>query len=324
MRRLLKRSVRSVVRLIVLGVGGAVGAVAIGLCVVLAAPQIRSMANGVTFKPPKIPKVAALDERSVVYDGNGVELAVLRSEQNRKLVPLAQVPKDVIRAILDVEDADFYRHKGVNIRGTGRALLTNVQDGGVSQGGSTITQQVVKLTFLNRARDLNRKIREARLAWQLEKEWKKDKILEFYLNSVYFGGGAYGVEAASERYFNKPVASIDVSEAAFLAGMIRNPIGYDPIRFRDRSRKRRTVVLQRLVVTGLISATDADRYNLLPLPKPADRLAKPNTYFVEEVKRQLLDDPRLGATQTQRYNSVFNGGLRIYTTFDPRAQQLAG
>jgi membrane peptidoglycan carboxypeptidase len=161
------------------------------------------------------------------------------------------------------------------------------------------------------------------LALELEKKLTKDQILERYLNEVYFGQGAYGVQAASERYFQHPVDSLNVAEAAFLAGMIRNPVGYDPTRFRERSRARRSVVLDRMVAVGQITRDDAAQLKRSAMPRPADRLAKPDTYFIEAVKQELLNDVRLGRTAKDRYEAVFNGGLRILTTFDPVAQQAA-
>ncbi len=211
-----------------------------------------------------------LSERSVVYDRFGRILAVFRAVENRKAVSIDAVPKLVIDAIVAVEDADFFEHRGVNLRRTIGALSANVEAGGVEQGGSTITQQLVKQGLLTSEQNLTRKIAEARLAWELEKRWTKQQILERYLNSVYFGQGAYGVEAAANHYFGVPIGKVDVAQAAFLAGMIRNPVGYDPTRFRERSRTRRAVVLRRMVSTGVLTPADADRWALAPMPRPKE------------------------------------------------------
>jgi penicillin-binding protein 1A len=205
-------------------------------------------------------------------------------------------------------------------------MLENLGSGEVEQGGSTITQQLVKIDLLTQVQNLDRKVREARFAIQLERELTKDEILERYLNSVYFGGGAYGVEAAANYYFGKPVARVTVPEAAFIAGMIRNPTGYDPVRFRERSRTRRAVVLSRMVTVGKLTSAEAAEHNKAPMPFPIDRTAEPeerSSYFVEQVKQELLDDARLGDTPGERYQAVFNGGLRIFTTFDPGLQAAA-
>ena len=306
--------------LVTLLVGGTIGAMAIAACLVLLSSQLPFVKAAVSFDVEKVGALDPLNERSIVFDRYGRTIAVLRSEQNRSPVGLARVPKHVIEAVLDVEDADFYVHKGVNLRSTIRAVAANVEAGGVAQGGSTITQQLVKLTLLTPKQDINRKVTEARLALQIEKEYSKAQILERYLNSVYLGEGAYGLEAAAERYFNTGVDRLDIAQGAFLAGMIRNPTGYDPIRFRERSRQRRSTVLDRMVVRKHLSQPEADKLKLSPMPRPVDRLARPDTYFIEKVKQTLLDDQRLGETSKDRYNAVFNGGLRIYTTFDPVLQ----
>jgi 1A family penicillin-binding protein len=300
------------------------GAVAMALCLALVANGLSRVGRSASFSPPGSFDFAVLSERSVVYDRYGRVLGVFRAAENRKAVPLSAVPKVVIDAIVSVEDADFFNHRGVNLRRTIGALSANVEAGGVEQGGSTITQQLVKQGLLTSDQNLTRKISEARLAWELEKRWTKQEILERYLNTVYFGQGAYGVEAAANHYFGVPIAKLDVAQAAFLAGMIRNPVGYDPTRFRERSRNRRAVVLRRMVTTGVLTRADADRWALAPMPRPKEvDEPLPESYFLEEVKQRLLDDPRLGPTQKDRYNAVFSGGLRIYTTFDPGLQAKA-
>ena len=314
---------RGIARLFVLGTGGALGAGALALAFVLIGSQFSVVAQGVRYVGPDVDELRPLDQRSLVLDRNNAVIAVLHAEQNRSAVPLTRVPKSLVNAILAVEDSSFYQHKGVNLFRTIGAIGANVDAGGVAQGGSTITQQLVKLSLLTSKQEISRKVREVTLALQLEKKLTKDQILERYLNQVYFGQGAYGVQAASERYFQLPVERLGVGESAFLAGMIRNPVGYDPSRFRDRSRLRRSVVLDRMIIVGQITADDAAQLKRSPMPRPSDRLAKPDTYFIETVKQQLLNDRRLGETAKERYEAVFNGGLRIKTTFDPIAQRAA-
>ena len=315
--------VRWFARLLTVAVGGGLAVVPITAIMVLIASQVPAASKAASFGVPTVGALEPLDVRSVVLDRNGNRIATLRSEQNRSPVTIDKVPKALINAVLDVEDADFYRHKGFNLRSTIRALFANVEAGGVAQGGSTITQQLVKISLLSSAQKLDRKVREARLAIQIERKYTKDQILERYLNAVYFGQGAYGVQAAAEQYFAKPVERLNVAEAAFLAGMIRNPLGYDPTRNLPRSRARRATVLSRMVVEGHLTAAQAKALALAPMPRPADRLTKPETYFIEEVKQRLLGDTRLGDTTRDRYNAVFNGGLTIKTTFDPTAQAQA-
>ena len=318
-----RRLVRWFARLLTVAVGGALAVVPITAIMVLIAAQVPAASKAASFGVPTVGALEPLDVRSIVLDRNGNRIATLRSEQNRSPVTIDKVPKTLINAVIDVEDAEFYRHKGFNLRSTIRALFANVEAGGVAQGGSTITQQLVKISLLSSAQKLDRKVREARLAIQIEREFTKDQILERYLNAVYFGQGAYGVQAAAEQYFAKPVGRLDVAESAFLAGMIRNPLGYDPTRDLPRSRARRATVLSRMVVEGHVTVAQAKVLATAPMPRPADRLTKPETYFIEEVKQRLLDDTRLGDTTRDRYNAVFNGGLTIKTTFDPTAQAHA-
>lgn len=268
-----------------------------------------------------------LSQRSLVLDRDGEVLAILRAEENRSPVPLEKVPEHVVNAILDVEDASFYSHGGVNLRSATRALFTNVQSGAIRQGGSTITQQLVKNTLLTPEKDLERKVKEAVLAVRLEDQLSKDEILERYLNTVYFGAGAYGLQAAAETYYGTDVDKLTPGQAAFLAGVIRNPVGYDPTLGKENAelaRARRDYALDRMVQRGHLSKDQAERFKLEPVPdKRVPTPLAPDDYFVEEVKQELLDDPRLGETATERQNAVFKGGLRIYTSMDRRMQDAA-
>ncbi|MEL7209508.1 MAG: biosynthetic peptidoglycan transglycosylase, partial [Actinomycetota bacterium] len=192
-----------------------------------------------------------LAERSSMFAADGSFLTLLTEEENREPISLDEVPQEVIDAILAVEDADFYEHDGVNLRATFRALVENVNAGGIAQGGSTITQQLVKNAILTPEQNLNRKTTEAFYALRLERQMTKDEILERYLNTVYFGAGAYGVQAAAETYWGYDSASeLGWAEAALLAGLIRNPRDFDPTRFPDTARARRSTILDRLVATG--------------------------------------------------------------------------
>jgi penicillin-binding protein 1A len=298
------------------------GALLVATGFALVAPTKALLGSGAAGELPI--SLDALDERSYVYAADGSLLATLHVEQNRAPVKLEAVPQHVIDAILAVEDAEFYAHGGLNLRATMRALRTNVESGGVQQGGSTITQQLVKQTLVGSKRNLDRKTREAVLAVRLEDQMTKDEILERYLNTVYFGNGAYGVQAAAETYFGVDVDKIDTGQAALLAGLISSPEEANPFRFPKNALERRRLALRRLVETGHITTDEAAFYQGVPLPGTAFTVTPPpNDYFVEEVKQSLLKDKRLGETQAERYNAVFRGGLRIKTTFDPNAQQLA-
>jgi penicillin-binding protein 1A len=321
--RLLSKLGIKLLRVLTLFVGLGLSAAVISGTLVGVGIGASKLRNATSFAPGKIDNVRPLDVRSEVFDRYGNVIATWRGEQNRVPVALKDVPDHLVQAVLDVEDSQFYRHLGINVRALARATAANVEAGGVAQGGSTITQQLVKLSYLTSKQDVNRKVREALISYRFEKKYSKEQILEIYLNTVYLGQGSYGVQAASERYFAKPVSQLNKGESAFLAGMIRNPTGYDPIKFRDRSRRRRSIVLERMRSLGHITDKELEEFKLAPMPRPADRLIKPETYFLEAVKQELLDDPRLGETAKERYQAVFSGGLKILTTFDPLAQQLA-
>ncbi len=268
-----------------------------------------------------------LAERSAMYAKDGSLLTVLAEEQNREPITLDQVPQPVIDAILAIEDADFYDHDGINPRATFRALVENINAGGIAQGGSTITQQLVKNSLLTPDQNLNRKTTEAFYALRLERQMTKDEILERYLNTVYFGSTAYGVQAAAETYWGYSNASeLGWPEAAMLAGIIRNPSGFDPTLFPESARARRKVVLDRLVATGHITKDEAATYELAPLPAERQKpfSTAPTDYFVQEALELVLNDPSiLGGDKELRRNAVYRGGLKIYTTFDPVAQAAA-
>ena len=269
-----------------------------------------------------------LAERSLMFDSAGNLQGTMTNRddpQNRSQVPLSKVPDTVKLSVLAAEDADFYEHNGVNVRSILRAVDANIESGGVAQGGSTITQQVVKNTLVGDEQDLSRKLREAFLAVELEKQMDKDEILEYYLNGVYLGGGAYGVQAASEYYFQKSVETLNWAEGALLAALIRSPSYYDPFRNPDVAERRRSIVFGRLVAEGELTEEEVAFSETVPLPTTPNRPKPVYDYFQEEVKQALLTDPGygLGATEAARNRAVFEGGIRVYTTFDPSLQLQA-
>ena len=312
------------------------GIVLVAIAAVAAATALVVVPQAVTIVTANEGTAADLElndlaERSSMYAVDGSFLTLLtgngKEEQNREPITLDEVPQPVIDAILTIEDADFYEHDGVNLRATFRALVENVNAGGIAQGGSTITQQLVKIGLLNSEQNLNRKTTEAFYALRLEKQMTKDEILERYLNTVYFGSGAYGVQAAAETYWGYDSASqLGWPEAAMLAGIIRNPTGFDPTRFPDSARNRRSTVLDRLVTTGHITREQADEYEfaVLPAERQTPFSRAPTDYFVQEALQLVLNDESiLGGDEELRRNAVYRGGLKIYTTFDPKAQDAA-
>jgi penicillin-binding protein 1A len=313
-------TVRILFRFSLIVVLAGLGLAAVGVALMPAARELQkagSSEEGVIDLGP-------LDQRSYVYAADGSLLATLRADVDRQPVPLSAIPAHMIDAVLAVEDAKFYAHDGVNLRATLRALVANVDSTGSLQGGSTITQQLVKNELVGSEQTIDRKAREAVLARRLEQEMTKDQILERYLNTVYFGNGAYGVQAAGETYFGISAGELDIGQSAFLAGMIANPSAFDPIRRPEASRARRDLALRRLQAYGRLSADEVAFLKGADLPTAINRVQpQPDSYFVEEVKQQLLDDERLGATPEERYYSVFRGGLQIHTTLDTRAQDMA-
>src|SRR5687768_1179970 len=297
----------------------------LALGVILLAPEVRAVIQaGRAGEGESLIELEELSQRSLVLDREGNVMAVFHREENRSPVELERVPQHVVDAILDVEDEHFWEHGGVNLRATLRALVTNVQSGEVRQGGSTVTQQLVKNALLTPEKSVDRKVKEAVLAVRLEDRLSKREILERYLNTVYFGNGAYGVQAAAERYWGKDVEDLSAADAALLAGIIRNPVGYDPIRYPKLARARRDMALDRMATNGHLPPGRLADLRDMPLPtKLVNPEPPPNDYFVEEVKQRLLDDKRLGETAQERYNAVFKGGLRIHTTFDPDMQKAA-
>ena len=313
---------RTVVRYFLTVVLSGVG-LALGL--ILLAPQVRAVATAGKGGKPDPTQLGEQAYRSEVRDREGKVMAVIHEEENRSPVTLNKVPAVLISAVLDTEDDRFWLHGGVDLRSTVRALATDVSGGGLAQGGSTITQQLVKNSLLTPEKTFGRKFKEAVLAVRKENEESKRHILEDYLNTVYFGNHAYGVQAASETYFDKDVAQLDVTEAAFLAGMVQNPIGYDPIRYPAESRARRAVVVDNMVKGGDLTRSKADEIKDAPLPTTLSTPAQlPKDYFVDDVKQLLENDSRfLGGSAQERQNAVNKGGLHIYTTLDPRMQAAA-
>ncbi len=306
------------------------GGVGLAATLAFAVPATRSLTFGTTSSGALNPVLQTLDQRSVILDRNGNVMATLYATEDRAPVTLKDVAPGVIDAVLSIEDRTFYSHRGVDPKSILRALLADVHAGRVSQGGSTITQQLVKNTLIdNPKRDLQRKIREAVLAMRLEEIYSKDQILEKYLNTVYFGRDAYGIRAASERYFNEEPDKLTIPQAALLAGMISAPGGYDPLDHPAAAKQRRHEVFVAMHATGVITAAAVKRYDDYPLPTRKGGAPftvatyKPTSYFVAEVVQALLADPRMGADVQSRRNLIYHGGLRITTTYDPTLQQYA-
>jgi penicillin-binding protein 1A len=269
---------------------------------------------------------AAQAETTKVFAADGSLITTLHAEQDREEVPLAEMAGVLKKAVVAIEDSRFFAHKGVDLRALARAMRRNAEAGEVKEGGSTITQQYVKNVLLDSQKTVSRKVREAVLAVQLERTHTKEAILEGYLNRIYFGNGAYGVQAAASLYFNKPASAVSLAEGALLAGLIQAPESYDPFTVPDAALARRQVVLGRMRVLGSAPEADIAAAEAAPLGVVAKKASSdryPAGYFVERVKRFVLDDERFGATPADRRRLLFEEGLRIRTTVDLRVQQAA-
>src|SRR6266516_54588 len=246
-------------------------------------------------------------------------LAVLRGSQSRIIVASDQIDPRMKQAIVAVEDKRFYEHRGVDLHGIVRAVWQDVRNEKVVEGGSTITQQFVKNTYLHGQRSIGRKLKEAALAWQLEQRWSKDKILTAYLNTIYFGNGAYGVQQAALTYFHHGAKDLGLAEAALLAGIPSDPAQYDPVANPLAARERRNLVLKDMLDQGDITYGEYVRAARAKLPRPGDvhlpGKQGPAPYFTNYVEQQLID----------RYGSgrVFGGGLKVSTTIDLNVQRFA-
>ncbi len=265
------------------------------------------------------PQTMALTTK--IYSSEGNLINILHDVENRELVTLDQIPQDLINAVIAIEDERFYLHDGVDIKAIGRAFINNMAAGGITEGASTITQQMVTNVYIPEDKTTityDRKITEASLAYQIEDNYSKHEILEMYLNAIYFGEGAYGVQVASRTYFNKNVEELNLSEAATLAGLIQLPFNYSPYVDMEASLARRNTVLEKMLEQGYITRKEYDDTIGLPIITRAtdeDGLDIFAPYFAEYVKQELIKEYGV--------EKVFGGGLRVYTTIDPEMQMAA-
>lgn len=268
------------------------------------------------------------DEQAVssrILWGDGTLLTRVHGVEDRDPVKLADMAKVLPRAVIAIEDSRYYEHGGFDVRGIARALTHNIEKGRAAEGGSTITQQYVRAVMLGSHKTLKRKLREAVMAMQLEDRYSKKTILERYLNTVYFGNGAYGVQAAARTYFGKDASQVDLPQAALLAGVIRSPTDYDPFVHPEAAVARRNAVIDRMRILHKITDAESTLVHALPVGatrQPSDA-RYPAPFFVEKVKNFIFHDPHFGATDADRERKLFQGGLTIETTLDPTWQQQA-
>lgn len=256
-------------------------------------------------------------ETSYIYDIKGRVLASLHDEANRVVVPLNQISPHLKRAVIAIEDSSFYQHPGINPGSIMRALVANLERGRTSEGGSTLTMQLVKNLFLSPQRRISRKVAEAVLSLRLEQILKKDEILELYLNQVYWGHNNYGIETASRSYFGKAAADLNLAESAMLAGLIQAPEDYSPFLNFERAKQRQAIVLGRMLDLGWITPAEelAARNQPLNLGKSTSFQSSKLPYVTEAVTQELK--------KRFRREDLFKGGMRIQTTVDFDFQTMA-
>ncbi|MGW1068171.1 transglycosylase domain-containing protein [Streptomyces aureus] len=323
-----------------LGVSVLAGAVMAGIALP-AAGALGLAAKGSVQGFDDIPdnlKSPSLSQRTTILDSKGGQIATVYS-RDRTVVDLKDISPYMQKAIVAIEDSRFYQHGAIDLKGILRAVNQNAQNGGVAQGASTLTQQLVKNYFVEEAGDdptkvaqatqqtIGRKVRELKYAIQLEEKLGKKKILENYLNITFFGEQAYGIEAASQRYFSKPAKKLKLQEAALLAGIVQSPSRYDPVNDEEEALKRRNTVLQRMAEVHDISQEQADAAKETKLglhvsqPKNGCITAiKGAAFFCKYVEKVFLSDPVFGKTKEDRAKVWNQGGLTIRTTLDPQSQ----
>ncbi len=307
--------------------------VLLGLGVLALVSTVFGMMTAVSQDLPAIYDFAQFKaaKNSEVFDASGEPIGTLTSDQNKILLGSGQISPNVKNAVVAIEDSRFYEHEGVDLRGIARALFKDVLSQSAEQGASTITEQFVKEALTaQESRTVFEKFREAALAYRLERHWSKDKILTEYLNTVYFGEGAYGIEAAARTYFGKahpgcgtptePCAAVlEPWEAALLAAIINSPTAYNPKYYPENALARRNVVLQKMEEQGYITQAQYEEGIKQALPSPADieppRLDSRAPYFTAWLRQQLVE--RYGAAKT------FFGGLKVKSTLDLRLQNAA-
>jgi membrane peptidoglycan carboxypeptidase len=323
-----------------LGVSVLAGAVMAGIALP-AAGALGLAAKGSVQSFDDIPanlKRPPLSQRTTILDSNGGQIAAVYS-RDRTVVDLKDVSPYMQKSIVAIEDSRFYQHGAIDLKGVLRALNQNAQNGGVAQGASTLTQQYVKNVFVEDAGDdptkvaqatqqtIGRKIQELKYAIQVEEQLSKKQILQNYLNITFFGEQAYGIEAASQRYFSKHAKDLNLQESALLAGLVQSPSRYDPVNDASEATKRRNVVLQRMADLGDVSQAQADAAMKQPLGLKVSKLdngcitaVKGAGFFCDYVRDVFLSNPVFGKTKEDRAKIWNRGGLTIRTTLDPQAQ----
>jgi penicillin-binding protein 1A len=266
-----------------------------------------------------------LAQTSFVYAADDRVITELHAVEDRVVLPASRIPTWIRDAAVAIEDRRFYLHHGIDGRAILRASYVNFREANIEEGGSTITQQLVKNLYTGSDRTIARKLSEAKLAWQLEDRLSKEEILTRYLNTVYFGKGAYGIQAAARTFFDIDAKELDLAQSALLAGSITSPGYFDPYGYPRRSLGRRRVVLRLMHELGMITAAQRRhaRKELIRLHRVPALGRYDYPYFVDYLKEWFLTNPAFGDTREDRYRLLFTGGLRIHTTLQPVIQEAS-
>ncbi|MEL6440126.1 MAG: penicillin-binding protein 1A [Cyanobacteria bacterium J06621_8] len=303
------------------GVVKAAGGTVLGIAMITSAVTAGGLV-GLAFSFRNLPDVRVLRnhipaETSYIYDINGKLLTRVHGEANREIANINQVAPELKLAVLAIEDSNFYRHQGLNPYSVARAALANYRKGGVSEGASTLTMQLVKNLFLTRERTFSRKLAEAILAIRVEQVFSKDEILEMYLNNIYWGHNNYGVQTAAESYFNKSASELNLAESAVLAGLIQAPEQYSPFLNYGNTKRRQAAVLARMRKLNWITPEEeqAARSEPLLVGKPTAWRKSQSPFITEAVTQEL--EERFGKEK------ILRGGIRVQTTIDRDFQRMA-
>jgi penicillin-binding protein 1A len=291
------------------------------ICLIVVCGMIFGIAGGIlvaiTRDLPEIQSLESYKPSAVtrIYSADKILLSELYLEK-RDPLPLHDIPKILKQAMVSIEDKSFYRHSGVDLKGIARAIYKDILARRFVEGASTLTQQLAKTLFLTRKKAIVRKLKEAILAFQLERRYTKNEILELYLNQVYFGSGAYGVKAAAKTFFNKPVSHLTLAEAALIAGMPQSPSRLSPLINPERAVKRRNIVLNQMFRNNIISKKEFKQAKKEPLNlRKSSKYHSKAPYFIRYVMNQLEDE--IG------YTLMYRGGLIVHTTLDYELQEAA-
>jgi penicillin-binding protein 1A len=288
-------------------IGAGFGALVVGAVVIYFTRQLPDIESISTYIPAETTKI---------YSADGVILAELHQEENRIRIPIDDISKTLQKTVIAMEDTDFYKHNGINIKGIMRALYRDIIAMAFVEGGSTLTQQLARNLFLEKQKKIERKIKEILMAIEIERKYTKVEILELYLNQVYWGHNAYGIESASQMYFGKKSKHLTLAEAAGLVGMLKGPELFSPFRYFDRFKRRQRVVLKRMEVLGMITAQQVeDAYNEKVNLASRKRHRYKAGFFSSYVVDQLIE--------MYGEETLYTSGMKVYTTLNYKLQQHA-